>query len=90
MKITKRSGTVVLFDDEKVVSSILKANAGIRGENISRKTAEQIALETFDSLIKERELIMTAEVRAYVYALLKAEGFPKTAEAYWTYKKVEK
>ena len=31
--------------------------------------------------------IMTAEVRAYIYALLKEKGYPKTAEAYWTYKK---
>ena len=32
-------------------------------------------------------MVMTAEVRAYVYALLKEKGYPKTAEAYWTYKK---
>ena len=87
MKITKRSGSVVLFDNDKVRASILKANAVVNGEMMSKKMAETIADEAFDSLTKERELITTAEVRAYVYALLKERGYPKTADAYWQFKK---
>ena len=87
MKITKRNGSIVLFDDEKVKNSILKANACVSGEMLSAKKAGAIANEAFDSLMKEREMVMTAEVRAYVYALLKEKGYPKTAECYWTYKK---
>ena len=87
MKITKRNGSIVLFDDEKVKNSILKANACVAGETLSAKKAGAIANEAFDSLMKEREMVMTAEVRAYIYALLKEKGYPKTAEAYWTYKK---
>jgi len=87
MKITKRNGNIVLFDDEKVKKSILKANAEVGGETISEKTAGIMADEVFDSLTKEREIIQTAEVRAYVYALLKERGYPKTAETYWLYKK---
>ena len=87
MKITKRNGSIVLFDDEKVKNSILKANACVDGETISAKKTGAIANEAFDSLMKDREMVMTAEVRAYVYALLKEKGYPKTAECYWTYKK---
>ena len=87
MKITKRNGSIVLFDDEKVKNSILKANACVSGETLSAKKAGAIANEAFDSLMKDREMVMTAEVRAYVYALLKEKGYPKTAECYWTYKK---
>ena len=87
MKITKRNGSIVLFDDEKVKNSILKANACVSGETLSAKKAGAIANEAFDSLMKDREMVMTAEVRAYVYALIKEKGYPKTAECYWTYKK---
>ena len=48
MKITKRNGSIVLFDDEKVKNSILKANACVSGETLSAKKAGAIANEAFE------------------------------------------
>ena len=87
MKITKRSGVVALYDDEKVVKSILKANGGIAEETIARKEAVTIANEVFDTLTRNKEIITTAEVRACVYEKLLGRGFPLTAEIYRSYKK---
>ena len=87
MKITKRSGVVALYDDEKVVSSILKANAGIAEETVAKKEAATIANEVFDTLTREKEIITTADVRRCVYENLNKRGFPLTAERYRSYKK---
>ena len=87
MKVTKRNGMVVLFDDEKVVKSILKACEDTEEEKISQKMAEALADEVLDRLTARHEIISTAEVRNCVYALLKERGFPKTAESYKGFKK---
>jgi transcriptional regulator NrdR family protein len=87
MKITKKNGMVCLFDDEKVVKSILRASKDTDGEPISRKMAEALADEVFTRLTARHEIITTADVRACVYALLRERGFPKTAESYRNFKK---
>ena len=87
MKITKKNGMVCLFDDEKVVKSILKASMDTDGEPISRKMAEALADEVFTRLTARHEIITTADTRACVYALLRERGFPKTAESYQNFKK---
>ncbi len=87
MKITKKNGMVCLFDDEKVVKSILKASMDTDGESISRKMAEALADEVFTRLTARHEIITTADTRACVYALLRERGFPKTAESYQDFKK---
>ena len=55
MKVTKKNGKVVLFDDEKVVRSILKANAEVPNEAMMRKTAQRYANEVFDRLTERSE-----------------------------------
>ena len=50
MKITKRNGNLTMYDDEKVVNSILKANRDVSGEEITRAVAVNIADEVFSSL----------------------------------------
>ena len=87
MKITKKNGNVVVYDDEKVISSILKANAGVDGERMSRKKAAILADEVFQRLTESSEIIRTQDVRDCVAALLKEKGLTKTAEAYLMYKK---
>ena len=87
MKVTKKNGMVVLFDDEKVVKSILKACKDTEEETISQKMAEALADEAFDRLTAEQEIVSTADVRTCVYALLKERGFPKTAKSYQNFKK---
>ena len=87
MKVTKRNGKVVLYDDEKVVSSILKANAGIVGENITREKAAYFAGEVFALLSQENDVLATVDVRDCVYDVLVKAGFPETAKQYRDYRK---
>ena len=87
MKVTKKNGKVVLFDDEKVVCSILKANAEVPGEAMMRKTAQRYASEVFDRLTERYEIITTKEVRECVAEVLREKGKPQTAEHYLSYKK---
>ena len=87
MKITKRNGNLTMYDDEKVVNSILKANRDVSGEEITRAVAVNIADEVFSRLTAEKEIITTKDVRDCVYAILTERDCPKTAEAYAEYKK---
>ena len=87
MKITKRNGNLTMYDDEKVVNSILKANRDVSGEEITRAVAVNIADEVFSRLTAEKEIITTKDVRDSVYAILTERDCPKTAKAYAEYKK---
>ena len=87
MEITKKNGRVMLFDDEKVVCSILKANAEVPGEAMMRKTAQRYASEVFDRLTERYEIITTKDVRACVAEVLREKGKPQTAEHYLAFKK---
>lgn len=87
MQVTKKNGKVVLFDDEKVVASILKANAEVPNEAMMRKTAQRYANEVFDRLTERYEIITTDEVRDCVAEVLREKGKPQTAEHYLGFKK---
>ncbi len=87
MKITKRNGNVVVYDDEKVAKSILKAAADSGSERLSEKMAVALADEVFAGLTQEEEIITTQEIRDRVYLLLCERGFPLTARRYLEYKK---
>ncbi len=87
MKITKRNGKVVLYDDEKVMRSILTANKSVPGEDISREKAAFFAGEVFAHLSGDTDVPATQDVREYVYKVLTDAGFPKTAENYRDYRK---
>lgn len=87
MKVTKRNGIVNLFDDEKVVRSIQKANAEAEGEELPQSLASHLADLVFQRLTAENDIITTRDVRRCVYALLKEYGLPLTAERYMDYKK---
>ena len=43
MKITKKNGHEAMYDDEKVISSILKANEGTSEKTLTRTIAASIA-----------------------------------------------
>ena len=42
MKVTKRNGNMVIYDDQKNIKSILKANAEVACETISEKEAAEM------------------------------------------------
>ena len=87
MKVTKRNGNVVLYDDEKVIQSILRANADTAGEALSEKTAAYIAGAVFARLSAMQEIFSTEDVRRCVCGMLKEKGYPQTAEKYLAYRK---
>lgn len=87
MNITKKNGRVVLYDTEKIVKSILKANADTPEEEISRHLASYIADEVFAKLSRETEIITTKDVRDAVYAKLMEMSLRHTAEHYRKYAK---
>lgn len=87
MKVTKKNGNIVLFDDDKVIRSMLRANAETDEETLSESAAAYIAGEVFARLAKERDLISTADVRACVKQFLEEKGLPETARLYMDYHK---
>ena len=87
MKVTKRNGNVVIYDDEKIIQSILKANAATAGEELSEKTAAYIAGEVFARLSATEDIFSTEDVRACVYKALCSKGYTQTAKIYMEYRK---
>lgn len=87
MNITKKNGKVVLYDTEKIVKSILKADVDTLEEEVSRHMASYIADDVFAKLTREKEIITTQDVRDAVYAKLREMGLPHTAEQYIHYAK---
>lgn len=82
MEITKRSGSVVLFETGKIAKSILKANEGAFFEEITPAHAEMIADDVFRQLSKETSIITTRDVHLRVYDILLEKGFRDTAALY--------
>ena len=82
MKITKRNGFVVLFDDEKIVSSILKATAEVPEEELSKQAAAFLAGEVIGRLAEREDIITTQDVREGVEKKLREKGYPLTAKRY--------
>ena len=87
MKVTKKNGNIVLFDDDKVIRSMLRANADTDEETLSESTAAYIAGEVFARLAKERVLLTTQDVRQCVNDMLIQKGLPETAKMYMQYHK---
>ena len=85
MNITKRSGRIVVYDDEKVVKSIMKANEGT-GEELTVKTAEYLADVVLGRLIKEHSIVTTQMISDGVYEALKERDLWITAKQYIEYK----
>ncbi len=87
MKVTKRNGNVVIYDDEKIIRSILRANADAPGEELSERAAAYIAGAVFARLSGEDDLFSTGDVRTCVYKTLRDKGYFQTAEKYMEYRK---
>ena len=86
MKISKRSGSMVMYDDEKVVRSIMKANEETE-EPLTQKAAEFLADAVLGRLIKNNSFVTTEMIREGIYEALKERGLWLTAKQYKEYKK---
>ena len=88
MKITKRNGNIVFYDDEKVVNSIMRANKGT-GEDLTAKQAEFLADAVLGRLIKNHSIVTTEMIREGVYEALKEKDLWFTAKEYMEFRKEE-
>ncbi len=89
MKITKRNGNIVIYDDEKVVNSIMRANMGT-DEALTTKQAEYMADAVLGRLIKNNSIVTTQMISDGVYEALQEKDLWLTARNYREYKKEEK
>ena len=87
MKITKRNGTITIYDDEKVIASILRANAETAETLLDKKRAAAIADQVFLCLTERNEILTTADVRRCVDEILREHGFTETARHYMEFVK---
>ena len=87
MYISKRNGKVVVYDTDKIVNSILKANSETLEEEVSTHMASFIADEVFSSLTADKDIITTQDVKDCVYQRLIEMGLPATARNYMEYSK---
>ncbi len=86
MKIAKRNGNIVFYDDEKVVNSIMKANEGT-GEALTPRQAEFLADAVLGRLIKESSFVTTQMISDGVYKALNEKELWLTAKQYREFKK---
>jgi len=84
MKITKRQGSIVLYDDEKLVNSMLRANAETT-EVLTPRTAAWLSDVVIGRLAKAHDIITTGMIREGVYEVLRENGLVMTAERYREY-----
>ena len=86
MKIIKRFGNIVLDDDEKIVRSIMKANAET-DEELPESAAAYMADAVLGRLVKEYDTITTDHIREGVFRALNEKGLIMTAKRYMEYGK---
>ena len=89
MKISKRNGNMVFYDDEKVVRSIMRANEGTE-EKLTVKQAEFLADAVLGRLIKDNSFVTTQMISDGVYDALREMNLWFTAKQYKEFKKEEK
>ena len=87
MKITKKNGIVSVYDDQKVIDSILKANASTKDPRLTANAAAGIAGEVFAMVTENNEIITTKDVRNCVLAVLRRRNLTETARCYEEYRK---
>ncbi len=87
MRITKKNGNVSVYDDEKLVRSILRANAEVPSEELTETVAARIADQAFIRLTAGNDIISTADIRRCVYDILLERGLRQTARHYMDFAK---
>lgn len=88
MQIIKRNGNTTIYDDQKIIKSILKANeASKTDEKLTEKEAASIAFDAVEKLTAESEIISTRDIRDSVYKILCERNLNMTAKTYLEYKK---
>lgn len=87
IKIKKRDGRIVDFDQEKIVNAIFKAAQSVGGKD--RKTAEELAGKVIQELNEKfdgKKVPTVEEVQDTVEDVLIKSGHAKTAKAYILYR----
>ena len=86
-QIVKRDGTVVPFDQEKVVTAIYKAAAAAGGHNreLSEKLSDEV-VRTLNHCFQPPDMPTVEEIQDMVEKVLIENGHAKTAKAYIVYR----
>ncbi len=87
MKITKKNGIVTVYDDEKLIRSILRANAEVPTEELTETVAARIADQVFYKLTAEEQIITTDDIRRCMNETLIERGLRQTARHYMEFAK---
>jgi uridine kinase len=87
MHVMKRSGAVVDFDQEKIVTAIYKAAAAVGGHNrpLSEKLADE-AVQILNECFQPPDLPTVEDVQDIIEKVLIENGHAKTAKAYIVYR----
>ena len=88
MYVTKRNGSIVLYDNQNVVRSILAANRE-SGEIMPRRIAFIIANTVLEKLPSTSSIVLTSDIRNAVKSELQARGYARTAANYAKFAKSE-
>lgn len=85
-KITKRDGSIVDFDDIKIVNAIYYVFKEVNGKS-RRKDAKGLSEKVIEALnSRKEETLSVEEVQDFVEAILMQSGFFKEAKAYILYR----
>lgn len=86
-QIVKRDGTVVEFDQEKVITAIYKAAAAVGGHNreLSEKLSDEV-VRALNECFQPPDMPTVEEIQDMVEKVLIENGHAKTAKAYIVYR----
>ncbi|MGL4346183.1 MAG: anaerobic ribonucleoside-triphosphate reductase, partial [Cellulosilyticaceae bacterium] len=88
MKVIKRDGTVVAFDESKIYQAIMKAmkyGSGIVDEGVAKKISEEI----HHLFSKSGNTPTIFQIETYVYLKLIENGHELTAKSYESYRAIQ-
>lgn len=87
MKISKRDGSVVPFDKEKLISAIFKAAESVGGsDKLEAEKVAELAYEYLSERFKEDQVPSVEDVQDCVEKALIEKGHAATAKAYILYR----
>jgi uridine kinase len=86
-QIVKRDGTVVEFDQEKVITAIYKAAAAVGGHNreLSEKLSDEV-VRALNDCFEPPDMPTVEEIQDMVEKVLIENGHARTAKAYIVYR----
>ncbi len=87
IKVQKRTGEIVVFDQEKITKAIFKAiTAAGQGDGKKSKELSDQVVRLINRRFKENEIVQVEQIQDIVEEVLILKGFVETAKAYILYR----